>query len=65
MRPEKEDVMNKIQPVAGLLENRIKEVHEQVGIGRGHASAYGGSLELEVMLVVEEVVLSENKLGKN
>jgi len=31
----------------------FKETHEQVGIGRGHTGAHGGSLNLEEMFGVE------------
>ena len=44
----------------GLSKSGMKEVHEQVGIGMGHAGAKSGSLDLEVMLGVKgEVVASE------
>ena len=47
-----------MQPEAGLLKSRMKEVmfkeaHEQLGIGRSHLCAHGSSLELVVMLGVE------------
>ena len=45
MRPEEEDVIDKMQPEVGLFENGIKEVlfkkaHEQFGVGRGHSCAH-------------------------
>ena len=36
VRPQKEDVIVKMLSEAGLLESRMKEVHEQVGVGRDH-----------------------------
>jgi hypothetical protein len=54
----------------GFLDSRVKEIlfkeiHEQVGIGRGHTGAHGGSLNLEVMSGVKgEMVVGEDKLGE-
>ena len=43
----------------------MKEIHEQVGVGRGHTGAHGSSLNLEVMSGVKgEMVVGEDKLGK-
>ena len=41
MRPKEENVINKMQPEAGILESGMKEIlfketHEQVCIGRDH-----------------------------
>ena len=41
MRPKEENVIDKTQPEAGFLDRGVKEIlfkeiHEQVGIGRGH-----------------------------
>ena len=54
MGPKEENVIDKTQPEAGFLDSEVKEIlfketHEQVGIGRGHTGAHGGSLNLEVM----------------
>ena len=41
------------------------ETHEQVGIGRGHMGAHGGSLHLEEMFGVKgEMVVGQHKLGE-
>ena len=58
-----------MQPETGLLESGMKEVlfkevHEQVGAGRDHAGAHGSSLDLAVLLGVEEEVdVSDDQLG--
>ena len=49
MGPKKENVIDETQPEAGFLDSGVKEIlfketHEQVGIGRGHTVAHGGSL---------------------
>ena len=54
MRPKKENFIDKTQPEAGFLDRGVKEIlfketHEQVGIGRGHTGAHGGSFNLELM----------------
>ena len=50
---------------SGLKEILFKETHEQVGIGRGHTGAHGGSLNLEVMFGVKgEMIVGEDKLSK-
>ena len=70
MRPKEENVINKTQPEAGFLDNRVKEIlfketHEQVGIGRGHTGAHGVSLNLEVISGVKgEMVVCKDKLVK-
>ena len=70
MRPKKENVIDNMQPEAGFLESRVKEIlftetHEQVGIGRGHTGTHGGSLNLEVMFGVKgEMVVGKDELGK-
>ena len=58
MRLKEENVIDETQPEAGFLDSRVKEIlfkeiQEQVGIGRGHTSAHGGSLNLEEMFGVE------------
>ena len=70
VRPKEENVINKTQPEAGFLDNRVKEIlfketHEQVGIGRGHTGAHGVSLNLEVISGVKgEMVVCKDKLVK-
>ena len=70
MGPLEENVINKTQPEAGFLDSGVKEIlfketHEQVGIGRGHTGAHGGSLNLEIMSGVKgEMVVGEDKLGE-
>jgi hypothetical protein len=53
VKPEEEDVIDKTQPEAGLLESRMKEVlfkeaHQQISIGRVHSCAHGSSVDLEI-----------------
>ena len=55
---QRRKMSDKTQPEAGFLDSGVKEIlfketHEQVGIGRGHTSAHGGSLNLEVMFGVK------------
>ena len=65
MRPKEENVINRTQPEAGVLERGVKETHEQVGIGRGHTGAHVGSLNLEVVSGIKgEMVVGEDKLGE-
>ena len=48
-----------------MKEILFKESHEQVGTGRGHMGAHGGSLNLEAMFGVKgEMVMGEDELGK-
>ena len=69
MRPKEENTIDKTQLEAMFLDSGVKEIlfkdtHEQVGIGRGHTAAHGGSLKLEVMSGVKgEIVMGEDKLG--
>ena len=69
MGPEKENVIDEMQPEAGFLDSGVKEIlfketHEKVGIRRGHKGAHGGSLNLEVMFgVKEQMVVGEDKFG--
>jgi hypothetical protein len=51
MRPNEENVIDKMQPEARFLESGVKDIlfketHEQVGIGRGHMCADGSSHNL-------------------
>ena len=68
--PKEENVINKMQPMAGFFESEVqdvlcKESHEQVGIGGGHSCTQGSSLNLGVMFEVKrEMVVGEDKLGK-
>ena len=70
MGPKEENTVDQTQPEAGFLNSGVKEIlfketHEQVGIGRVHTGAHGGSLNLEVMFGVKgEMVVGEDKLGK-
>jgi hypothetical protein len=70
MRPKEENVIDKMQSEARFLESGVKEIlfkeiHEQVCIGRAHACAHGGSLNLEVIPGVKgEMVVGEDKIGK-
>ena len=47
-----------------MKEVLFKEAHEQLGVGKGHWCAHGGSLDLEAMLEIEEVAVGEDKLGE-
>ena len=54
MGSKEENFIDKTQPEGGYLDSGVKEIlfketHEQVGIGRGHTGAHGGSINLEVM----------------
>ena len=58
MGPKEENFIDKMQPGAGFLDSRVKEIlfketYEQVGPGRGHMGVHGGSLNLEVMFGVK------------
>ena len=70
MRPKEENVIDKTQPEAGILDSGVKEIlfketHEQVGIGRGYTGAHGISLNLEVMSGVKgEMLVDEDKWGE-
>ena len=68
MRSQKEDDIDKIHPDAGFLESRMKEAlfmeaSDKVGIGTGFLCVYDSSLDIQIMLGVEKVVVGEDKLG--
>ena len=62
MRPRKENVIDNMQPEARFFKSTVKEIlfketHEQVSIGRGNTCTHGGSLNLQIMAGVGEIVV--------